>query len=258
MVDSAHDGASTSFVPLPRPSVVLLVAGDSLPPAFDADVAAAIDHAGLTVAADGGIRHAHRVDRDPHVLIGDLDSVTAAEIERASAAGTEVQRHATDKDATDLELALDLILERTDMDPSSNSDPTPARIDVLVVGGHGGRVDHLLANILLLSAQRYAGLRFTAWWGADVMHIVRDEATLHGRIGSTVSLLAAHGPARGVTTDGLHFALSDAELSPGSSLGVSNRLAASPAHVRITDGVLVVIHSPPTGPSSTLPITEGD
>lgn len=246
MVDDAHDATAASSTVFPR--VVLLVGGDSLPPAFDADIATAMDGAELTVAADGGIRHAHRVDRDPHVLVGDLDSITAVELERSSAAGTELKHHPVDKDATDLELALDLILERTGTDPSSNSDPTPERIDVLVVGGHGGRTDHLLANILLLSAQRYAGLRFTAWWGTDVLHIVRDEATLHGRIGATVSLLATHGPARGVTTDGLHFALSDASLTPGSSLGISNRLTASPAQVRVTEGVLVVIHSPPTTP----------
>jgi thiamine pyrophosphokinase len=243
MVDDSSD-ITTGVLDM-RPQVVLLVGGDSLPPALDPDVAAAMDAAGLTVAADGGIRHAHRVDRDPHVVVGDLDSTSTAELERAGAAGTEVLRHPLDKDATDLELALDLILERTGAIPSSDSSPAADRIDVLVVGGHGGRTDHLLANLLLLSAERYAGLRITAWWGADVLHVVRDTATLHGRIGSTVSLIATHGPARGITTDGLHFALSGAELRPGSSLGISNRLAASPAHVRITEGVLIVLHSPP-------------
>ncbi len=243
-----------------RSRVVLLVGGGDLLPALDADVAAAMDAAELTVAADGGIRHAHRVDRDPHVLVGDLDSTSAAELERARAAGTEVQRHPVDKDATDLELALDLILGRTGAGPSSDSrptapsptasSPTTGRTDVLVVGGHGGRTDHLLANLLLLSAERYARLRFTAWWGADVLHVVRDSATLNGRIGSTVSLIAMHGPARGITTDGLHFALASADLMPGSSLGLSNRLTTSPAHVHVTEGVLVALHSPPA--------TEGD
>jgi len=256
MVDDAPDASAGPLGV--RPHVVLLAGGGSLPPSLDADIAAAMDLAELTVAADGGIRHAHRVDRDPHVLVGDLDSTTALDLQRANVAGTEVQRHPADKDATDLELALELVLHRLDLMPSAAVGRTTSPSEVLLVGGHGGRVDHLLANILLLSAERYADLRFTAWWGEDVVHVVRDVATLHGRIGSTVSLLATDGAAHGVTTDGLHFALTDAELTPGSSLGVSNRLAASPAHVRVTGGVLVVIHSPPDIPPATPHIARGD
>jgi thiamine pyrophosphokinase len=231
------------------PRVVVLAGGDALPPALDADVAAAMDAAELTIAADGGIRHAHRVDRDPHVLVGDLDSVTAGELARAMAVTTEVLRHPTDKDATDLELALDLALDLAlGRAPGGHPDgqaPGTLRMPVLVVGGHGGRTDHLLANVLLLAAERYRGLRLTAWWGADVVHVVRDHATLVGRIGSTVSLLAVHGPAQGVTTHGLQFPLDDAALEPGSTLGVSNRLVESPATVHIRGGVVAAIHSPP-------------
>jgi thiamine pyrophosphokinase len=236
-------------VPRERPRVVVLAGGDALPPALDADVAAAMDGAELTIAADGGIRHAHRVGRDPHVLVGDLDSVTPDDVSRAMLAGTEVIEHPADKDATDLELALDLTLARTSADLASLDDRDGAshaerRIPVLVIGGHGGRSDHLLANLLLLTADRYAPLRLTAWWGTDVLNVVRDAATLHGRIGSTVSLLAVHGPARGITTRGLRFPLDDAALESGSSLGVSNRLTGSPATVHVSAGVLAVLQSP--------------
>ena len=238
-----------AVVPHDAPRVVVLAGGDALPPALDSDVAAAMDAAELTIAADGGIRHAHRVDRDPHVLVGDLDSVTAGELARAMAVTTEVLRHPTDKDATDLELALDLALDLAlGRAPGGHPDgqaPGTLRMPVLVVGGHGGRTDHLLANVLLLAAERYRGLRLTAWWGADVVHVVRDHATLVGRIGSTVSLLAVHGPAQGVTTHGLQFPLDDAALEPGSTLGVSNRLVESPATVHVRGGVVAAIHSPP-------------
>jgi len=216
---------------------VVLADGDALPNALDLDLAAALDRASLSVAADGGLTHAHRVDRDPHVLVGDLDSVSREGLARATATGTEVLHHPVDKDATDLELALDLVLER--MPPSDGP------VKVLVVGGHGGRTDHLFANLLLLSADRYAGLRLTAWWGTDVLHIVRDTVTLTGRIDATVSLLALHGPALGVTTSGLHFPLTDAVLDAGSSRGVSNRLVAPVATVSVTGGVLAVLQSAP-------------
>jgi thiamine pyrophosphokinase len=249
----AEGGEPVVVVPADAPRVVVLAGGDALPPALDADVAAAMDGAELTIAADGGIRHAHRVDRDPDVLVGDLDSVTPDELDRAMAATTEVLRHPADKDATDLELALELALDlardltlgRGPGDHPGDEDPGTLRLPVLVVGGHGGRNDHLLANVLLLTAERYRGLRLTAWWGVDILHVVRDRATLNGRIGSTVSLLAVHGPAHGVTTHGLQYPLDDAVLGPGSTLGVSNRLVESPATVLVLGGVVAAIHSPP-------------
>lgn len=59
------------------------------------------------MAVDGGLRHARALVRAPHVLIGDLDSVTDEEIDWVSAAGGRV-RYPPEKDETDLELALDL------------------------------------------------------------------------------------------------------------------------------------------------------
>jgi len=245
-VPPASPRLALSASPPEPPRIVVLAGGVGLPPALDVDIATAIDGAELTIAADGGIRHAHRVDRDPHVLVGDLDSVTPAELARVDSATTEIIQHPVDKDATDLELALDLVLERT-----STFGEDTSRTPVLVVGGHGGRNDHLLANLLLLTAERYAGLRITAWWGTDVLHVVRDHASLFGRLGSTVSLLALHGPVRGVTTRGLQFPLTDEDLASGSSLGVSNRTTASPASVRVREGVLAVLHSPPASPPAT-------
>ncbi len=80
-----------------------------------------------------------RIDR----AIGDFDSVSAAGLAAAEAAGAIVERHPAAKDATDLELALDAAIALE-----------PARI--LVVGSAGGRLDHLLGSILLLADDRYA------------------------------------------------------------------------------------------------------
>jgi thiamine pyrophosphokinase len=216
------------------PDVVVLANGDPLPSTLLPDVADAIDRARLTVAADGGLHHADRAGRDVDVIVGDLDSVAPAALARARRSGTEVIEHPADKDATDLELALSLVVERWDRD-------TPA--EVLVIGGHGGRTDHLLANVLLLGAERYARLRIRAWLGTDVVHVVRDTVTFAGAPGSTVSLMAVHGPATGVTTTGLRFPLEDARLEPGSSRGISNELSAARATVAVDEGVVIVVLS---------------
>lgn len=231
------------------PDVVVLAGGDPLPASLLADVAEAIDHASLTVAADAGLHHAHRADREVDVLIGDLDSVDPEALEQARRAGTDVRSYPVDKDATDLALALNLVLERTagaGAGAGAGARAGAERPDVLVIGGHGGRTDHLVANLLLLAAERHAPLRIHAWWGADMLHIVRDSVRLTGAVGSNVSLLALHGAAEGVRTTGLRFPLDDAVLAAGSSLGMSNRMSAPDATVAVRSGVLAVLQSPTT------------
>ncbi len=214
--------------------VVVLASGDPLPAALLPDLATAIDSASVTIAADGGLQHADRACRTVDVIVGDLDSVDGAALFRAREAGTEVVAHPTDKDATDLDLALMLALERWD---------APHRPKVLVVGGHGGRLDHLLGNLLLLTADRYMGLDLHGWLGTDVVHVVRDRVEFHRGSGEIVSLLAVDGSADGVTTTGLRFPLIDATLAAGSSLGLSNSLLAETAAVTVRSGVLLAVQS---------------
>ena len=78
----------------------------------------------------------------------------------------------------------------------------PRRIHVL--GGHGGRLDHLLANApAARRAPSYAARRRSPpRWAPARVAVVRDAATLRGPVGDLVTLLPVHGPARGVTTTG--------------------------------------------------------
>lgn len=208
-------GGDPVLLPLPRP----------LPHPID-----------LVIAADGGYHAAATLAVPVDVLVGDLDSVSADGLATARAAGTRIERHPVDKDRTDLALALDAVTA-----------DGPA--EVLLIGGHGGRLDHLLANVALLAAPEYGTLRITALLGPAVVTVLRDRATLLGRPGELVSLLAMHGPAHGVTTTGLRFPLAQATLPVGSSLGVSNEFTGSHATVTVSDGVLVVVQ--PGGPDTT-------
>lgn len=231
----------------PSPDVVVLAAGEPMPPDSDDLVAAALDGAALTVAADGGVLHAHRLDRDVDVLVGDLDSVPDAALARARAAGTRVIAHPVDKDATDLELALALVVDAAGTTVGDDAVlRVPDEPHVWVVGGSGGRADHLVGHLLLLTAPQFAGLHLHARWGAAALDVVRSSTTVHGRAGDTVSLLAVHGPADGVTTEGLRFPLERARLAAGTSLGLSNRMLTDTATVHVTDGVVAMIR--PGGP----------
>ncbi len=72
---------------------------------------------------------------------------------------------------------------------------------------------------------------------------VHDRLDLDGAPGDLVTLLAVGGPATGVTTTGLRWPLLGETLTPGSTRGVSNELAAATATVSVESGALVAIHT---------------
>ncbi|MGH2935280.1 MAG: thiamine diphosphokinase [Gaiellaceae bacterium] len=178
----------------------------------------------MVIAADGGAELGFPVD----LVVGDMDSISAETL----ATIDDVERHPVDKDATDLELALAAALRLS-----------PERI--LVAGGAGGRLDHLLGGLLLLASDAYSAVQVDAQFGSAVVHVVRDERTIVGEPGDLISLFAVHGPAVGVVTEGLVYQLRGETLESGSSRGLSNAFAVHVVQIAIEEGVLLAVR--PTG-----------
>jgi thiamine pyrophosphokinase len=212
----------------PRTRTIVVVAGGGPSTPGDLAALAEVEPHARTVAADSGIDLALRLGRAVDVAVGDFDSVTAPGLASVTAAGAEIVRHPAAKDATDLELALDVALDRG------------AERNV-VLGGHGGRLDHLLANVGLLSSPRYAPARVVAHIGPALVTVVRGECELRGQVGELVTLLPQHGPAAGVTTSGLAYPLHDETLPEGTSRGVSNLFTNPVAGVGVGAGVLAAV-----------------
>ena len=205
--------------------VVVVVSGGEPPSSRAAQLVPA---GARVIAADGGLEHARLLGLRVGVAVGDFDSASPESVAAAEATGTRVQRHPREKDATDLELALD---EALDMGAER----------IVVLAGSGGRLDHELATLLLLSAERYTGVTIDALIGDARVHVVRGERLLEGVPGELVSLLPVHGPAIGVRTEGLAYPLRGETLTAGSTRGVSNVFASERAHVSLESGVLLAI-----------------
>jgi thiamine pyrophosphokinase len=182
----------------------------------------------FVIAADAGATEAGRLGFGIDLLIGDLDSVPPDVLEAARRVGTRVQRHPADKDATDLELALEAAL-------------AAGVTKILVAGGDGGRLDHVLGNALLLASPRWAAVQVDAVFGSATAHVIRGTRTLGPTVDETISLFAAGGIARGVTTQGLRWTLADDDLLPGSSRGISNVVVSTPVSIEVREGTLVAV-----------------
>ena len=205
--------------------LVVVVAGGGAP---HREALPAIPSGTPVVAADSGLEHARELGLEVTIAVGDFDSASPEAVAAAEASGTRIERHSTEKDATDLELALDAALELR-----------PRR--VVVLAGIGDRLDHLFSAFLLLASPRYAGVELDAHIGRARAHVIRGERTLSGQPGELLSLFALHGSAVGVRTDGLAYPLDEETLEPGSSRGVSNVFASARATIAVKRGVLVAI-----------------
>ncbi len=182
----------------------------------------------VVIAADGGAEFARELGVSVDVVVGDFDSITSGSLETLGRSGARIERHPREKDATDLALAFDAALAFG-----------PRR--VLLVGAAGGRLDHLLGELLLLGADAYAAVELDALLGPAAVHVVRGERLLVGTPGELVSLFALHGPAVGVVTEGLLYPLRGETLPAGSSRGISNVFAAEEARISLERGVLLAL-----------------
>jgi thiamine pyrophosphokinase len=205
--------------------LVVVISGGEPP---DSDAARALAVGVPIVAADSGLEHARALGLDVTVAVGDFDSASPEAVAAAEASGTRVVRHPAEKDATDLELALDTAAA---MQPSR----------ILVLAGRGGRLDHELATLLVLASPRYASAQVDAQIGSARVHVIHDRRELVGEPGELLTLLPVHGPALDVRTEGLAYPLRGETLEADSSRGVSNVFDAARARVSLASGVLLAI-----------------
>ena len=226
-----------------RGTAIVIAGGDPLPAGLVADLVGELGANrvaylgdsragfGLVIAADSGLDHAHAAGLRPDVVIGDMDSVDPALLADAAADGVEILRHPASKDATDLELAL------------AHAHAEGHR-RIVVIGGTGGRISHLLANASLLAGPVFADTEMEWRTGDAVIGVVRPDrsATIVGTVGDLVSLVPIGGGAEGVTTDRLRWPLSDATLPSGSTRGISNEMTDTTAAVSLRGGVMLAIH----------------
>ena len=206
--------------------VVLFVNGDLPAPDRVRDQLTQDD---ILIAVDGGLRHLEGLGLTPDLIIGDLDSVDETQLQPYRKQGVEIRKFPTDKDETDLELALDAA---RNLDPQS----------IWVVAALGGRLDQTLANIYLLTRPDLASYDIRLVDGHTQVCLIRESAVIQGEIGQRVSLLPLNGPAEGVHTQGLHYPLINETLYPEKTRGLSNRMVSPTVTISLQSGLLLCIH----------------
>jgi len=182
------------------------------------------------VSADGGLRYIRSLNLIPKLVIGDLDSVSRDDIKFLNNNNIEILKFPTDKDQTDLEIALRELVKRDYK-------------DILVIGALGGRIDQTLANLGLISSISRNGIRIEFDDGREHVMLIQNRLLLSGKKGDTVSLIPLCSPAKGITTKGMQYSLTDEQLLPEQTRGVSNVMMEKIAEIKITSGTVLCIHT---------------
>ena len=184
----------------------------------------------LVLGADAGARYADTLNVSLDAIIGDLDSLS--DLEEQGIDNTEFVSYPAEKDETDLELAL-LYAEKQRAD------------HIVMVGVLGGRMDMTITNMLLLTRASLSSCKIEVWHGEQTGWVIKPPGEdISGHPGDTVSLIPLGGDASGITTKGLKYSLNDEDLTFGSVRGISNQMEKPSAHVKLSEGLLLAVHTP--------------
>ena len=203
---------------------------------IDTDLALSLlekDKFDYLIGADRGIRFLREQGLVPTHIVGDFDSASAADLEFFRG-NEEIKIHTfrPEKDFTDTQIGVELAL-------TLKSD------EIYILGGMGNRVDHLLANIRVLSISIKQGAvcylmdPFNKIWITDAPVRFRKKEMF----GKYVSLFALGEPVTGLTLTGFKYPLTDYWMTGQDCVGVSNEIIAETAEINFTTGLLVVAES---------------
>lgn len=174
----------------------------------------------LIVAADSGYDTAIAARVRPQVLIGDLDSISQV----PGADGPQkVLKYPPDKDETDAELAVQYAVEQAGCD------------QIIIIGGGGGRFDHLYGVLALFRVKNPPVRWYTA---VETIHCVSDQLRISfAHEVKTISVLGIGSEETHIHSEGLHWPLDGFSVS-ASHNSISNRNVQP-------DILLEVISGPP-------------
>ena len=203
----------------------------------------------LVICADGGLSLARRAGVEPDWIVGDFDSSDALPSDESkpqesggllelgdrarefSLDGKRVIRVRPEKDDTDLALAV-------------AQGRKLGYTEFVVYGALGGRFDHSIANVQMLTGCALEGVHVLLRDRQnEVSALCPGELVIPKGDYHYFSLFSMTEECTGVTIRGAAYPLEDATLTNHFPLGVSNEVAEEQAVVSLKTGVLLVIRA---------------
>lgn len=190
-----------------------------------------IKQANYVIGADRGAQFLIEHGIEPNISLGDFDSVNDEQMTAIKHSSKQyVGFDAIDKDYTDTQIAFMHALE---LNPTQ----------ITIVGGLGTRYDHSLANLQLLELSLQRNIPTALIDEHNCIQLMNETLTVSQNGYHYVSLIPYSDQVTGITLEGFKYPLTDATLTKGRSIGISNELLYATGTIHIKSGKLLVIQA---------------
>lgn len=183
-----------------------------------------------TLCADGGIRYVYDMDLKVDAIIGDLDSVDNKFPEYIERNNIPIIRFSVEKDETDTELAIEHLIDK-------------GCKEITLMGGIGSRMDHSLANILLLKRIAQNNVFGKIIDEKNTIILSKNYHRISRRENHYVSIIPITQQGVIVSLKGFYYPLEDNLIEFGATLGISNKVIEDEGEIFITEGEALIIES---------------
>lgn len=185
------------------------------------------------ICADGGLEKAEKLQVVPDLILGDFDSVNRDVLEKYKKSNSEIMKFPAEKDFTDMELSIETAVKK-------------GFKDIVLVGATGGpRLDHSLANMMLLEKYYQLGINIIIIDNKNKIQIIADNCNmlLNKKEGSFVSLIPLTENISGLTLEGFKYPLDRVVVKRGSTLCVSNEIILDKGRIILESGTALLFIS---------------
>lgn len=187
----------------------------------------------VIIAVDSGMDFMYESKITPDVILGDFDSVNEEAFDYfEQQPQIEMCRLQPEKDDTDTEHAIYYAIEH-------------GATKIIILGGTGNRIDHLLGNISLLGIGLEKSVEIEMIDANNRIRMVDRSIKIskEKQFGKYLSLIPYTGKVEGVTLKGVKYPLQDAQMGGFNARGVSNEIVSDEAEISFSEGILLVIES---------------
>lgn len=189
-----------------------------------------IDTSDFILCADAGVEHLIELDIKPDLVIGDLDSISQLGLDYIKHNNVPIYKFPSIKDDTDTALALEYLIEK-------------GFDEITLMGVTGTRIDHTMANILLLNTLLEKGIKGKIVDGHNIIQLIDDYLEIEYIENSFVSIIPINEEGLEVSLEGFFYNLKREIIKFGSTYGISNKIIENCGKIKIHKGKALIFIS---------------
>ena len=181
-----------------------------------------LDASEQIICCDGAVNKLIKSGREPHIIIGDLDSVEDSYKDKYQ----DILVQIDDQNSNDLSKAINWCL-------SQNIE------DVIILGATGEREDHTIANIGLLT-EYHKKINVKILTDNGVFIPISKSTIFHSKVGQQVSIFSLD-PTVKITSSGLKYPLQNLALK-GWWMGTLNEALGDEFRIEFEGEAQVIVY----------------